>query len=244
MYIAELKGKLPSDTRKSEDVLTSNVFSFFNYSKRTFYLKALMEKLNINVSDKDLNEAEFIFWPTYKDNTEPDVVLIIGRHYVLFEAKYFSDFGKETPTAETQLIREEREGNEEACNLGKKFILVAVTADYCFKPEKFETIPDYKKKYKWFNWQTVTELLLRLNEIESNLPNKRFATDLLRLLEFKELRPFNELIYNEVDKVSDNIFLNPKTIIHRGKFIGFQKMLDSAPNISYGSENIFFKKEA
>ncbi len=246
MYIAEIKGKLPSDTRKSEDVLTSNVFSFFNYSKRTVYLKSLMDKLNVSVSDKDLSEAEFIFWPTYKDGTEPDVVLIIGKYYILFEAKYFSDFGKETITTKYQLVREEEGGLEEAGKLGKKFVLVAITADYCFKPEKFEAIPDYKKYYKWINWQTVAEILLRLNEIEANLPNKRFASDLLRLLEFKELRPFrpfNDLIYNKVTKVSDNIFLIPETTMHRGKFIGFQRILDSISIVDIEGENIFYTKK-
>jgi hypothetical protein len=46
MYLAELKGKLPLEARKSEDVLTSNVFSFLKYSERTVFLKSLMDRLN------------------------------------------------------------------------------------------------------------------------------------------------------------------------------------------------------
>ncbi|MCM8788091.1 MAG: hypothetical protein NC935_08620 [Candidatus Omnitrophica bacterium] len=71
MYIAELKNKIPPGLEKMEDVLTSNVFSFFKYAERTIYLKSLLRKLNIAVSDKELNKAEFIFWPTYEDGTEP-----------------------------------------------------------------------------------------------------------------------------------------------------------------------------
>lgn len=87
MYIAELKGKIPADVEKMEDILTSNVFSFFKYSRRNIYLKIFLSKLGIIVTDNELNEAEFIFWPTYDDGTEPDVVIIVSEYYLLFESK-------------------------------------------------------------------------------------------------------------------------------------------------------------
>jgi hypothetical protein len=52
MYLAELKGKLPSKLAESEDMLTSNVFSFFKYSNRSRYLKRLMSLIPIEASDK------------------------------------------------------------------------------------------------------------------------------------------------------------------------------------------------
>ena len=226
MYIAELKGKIPSNFEKMEDILTSNVFSFFKYSKRTIYLKALLDKLNfpnklnIAVSDKELNEAEFIFWPTYEDGTEPDLVILVGDYYLLFEAKYFSDFGKKTLTAEYQLVREATEGLkaaelkyfsdfeketitlkkqlvEEATeglkaakNIGKHFFIIAITADY-FKPNKFEVIENFKEHFTWINWQTITELLLSLiEEKQESLPDLFFANDLYQLLDKKRLRAF------------------------------------------------------
>jgi hypothetical protein len=39
MYIAELKGKLSLTDERKEDILTSNVFSFFKYSTRKVFLK-------------------------------------------------------------------------------------------------------------------------------------------------------------------------------------------------------------
>jgi len=54
MFIVELKNKIPSGLEKMEDILTSNVFSFFNYAKnkRTIYLKSLLNKIDIEVSGK------------------------------------------------------------------------------------------------------------------------------------------------------------------------------------------------
>ena len=74
MYLAEIKGKLPPVVRNSEDILTSNVFSFLKYSKRTVFLHPLMDKLKIDASDRDLEEAEFYFWPSFKDGRFPDFV--------------------------------------------------------------------------------------------------------------------------------------------------------------------------
>ncbi len=55
MYITELKNKIPPSLERMEDVLTSDVFSFFKYAERTIYLKSLLKKLNIAVSDKECN---------------------------------------------------------------------------------------------------------------------------------------------------------------------------------------------
>jgi hypothetical protein len=106
MYIAELKGKLSSRIERSEDVLTSNVFSFFKYAPRDIFLSRLLSLLGINLTDDELDNAEFIFWPTYEDGTEPDLVLLVGRYYILFEAKYFSDFGTDDEKNPEQLMWE------------------------------------------------------------------------------------------------------------------------------------------
>ena len=130
MYIAELKGKIPSNLEKMEDLLTSNVFSFFKYSKREIFLKILLEKLQVKVTRNELNNAEFFFWPSYEDNTEPDLVIIVGNYYLLFESKYFSDFAKETQKTQKQIIREVNGGLNESKLLNKSFIYIAITADY------------------------------------------------------------------------------------------------------------------
>ncbi|MHB8132020.1 MAG: hypothetical protein ACYDEX_23915, partial [Mobilitalea sp.] len=106
MYLAELHGKLPHKFENWEDILTSNVFSFFKYSRKDYFLRELLKSIEIQCSIHDINKAEFIFWPTYDDKTEPDLVIKVGNYYLLFEAKLFSDFGKENNGKEAQLIRE------------------------------------------------------------------------------------------------------------------------------------------
>jgi len=94
VYLAEIHGKLSNNNENREDILTSNVFSFFKYANRQVFLYALMQFLSLDISNTALNDAEFIFWPTYTDNTEPDLVIIIGSYYLLVETKYHSGFGK------------------------------------------------------------------------------------------------------------------------------------------------------
>ena len=80
MYIAEIRGKFSEEGQNKEDVLTSNVFSFFKYADRKIYLKHFLEKLDIDLqlSDKDAANAVFEFWPRYDDRTEPDVISMWG----------------------------------------------------------------------------------------------------------------------------------------------------------------------
>jgi hypothetical protein len=95
MYEAELRGKLSTNLQTSEDILTSNVFSFFKYSDRKVFLQQYLHQLGIDVSRQDVKSAQFIFWPRFDDQTEPDLVLIVGNYYILVEAKYSSSFGKD-----------------------------------------------------------------------------------------------------------------------------------------------------
>ena len=111
MIVAELHGKLSPRVERMEDVLTSNVFSFLKYNDRSRILRAyLMEELGLEVSESEASEAEFRFWHVYDDGTEPDVIIIVGNAYILFEAKYFSGFGLATETVESQPVREIRNG--------------------------------------------------------------------------------------------------------------------------------------
>ena len=116
MYIAELKGKFSEKGKNKEDVLTSNVFSFFKYADRTIFLKPFLEELGLDmqISGDDVVKAIFDFWPNYDDRTEPDVVVGVGKYYILFEAKYKSDFGKETELHKDQLTRELEGGIKQA----------------------------------------------------------------------------------------------------------------------------------
>ncbi len=247
MYIAEIKGKLPTQLSKSEDILTSNVFSFFKYADRNVFLKDFLSGLGITLSIDELNEAEFVFWPRFDDNTEPDLVIIAGKYYILFEAKYFSDFGKETRDHKSQLIREIEGGLLESKALGKEFILVAITADYYYVKEKYlEIITKQFCNVKWINWQTVSSMLLRLLETEgSNLPNYSFALDLYNLLVKKDLRTFRSFldvkgVFSPLDR--DEIFFSAKTARFRGSFLGFLSIPEGLRDVNKVDKHIFFKR--
>ncbi len=105
MYLAESHGKLSSNIERMEDVLTSNVFSFFKYSEREVFLKGYLNELGFSVSEQEARDAEFLFWHRFEHNTEPDLVIKVGEYYRLFEAKYFSGFDEGTERNEPQLIR-------------------------------------------------------------------------------------------------------------------------------------------
>lgn len=228
MLIAELKGKLPSKLESSEDILTSNVFSFFKYSNRAIYLRKLLSQIGINVTEDDLEKAEFQFWPCYFDGTEPDVVIIVGKYYILVEAKYRSGFGVESSDTEAQLKREMNGGLRVSNEMGKELILVAITADSTFKKWGKGVQSDVINSpcFKWLNWQTVAKVLVELLEKQCEpIDNQSFASDLLELLDKKKLRGFQsfERLQYEHSSMS-RIFFSYETAIFRGKFIGFKAL--------------------
>lgn len=248
MYLAELHGKLSSKIERMEDILTSNVFSFFKYSTRNIFLKEYLKRLNLIITTEEANEAEFIFWPHFEKGTEPDLVIIAGRYYLLFEAKYFSDFGKQNKSNKSQLIREIEEGILEAKNYKKEFKIIAITADYYFKKDKFAGIlPKYEDILIWTNWQLVATFLN--NVLESTIQIKEteriFANDLYQLLDKKNLRDFHGFdIYYSKDnilKIYYSIFLNVETTKYRGDFIGFVDSLIFEKKIKSVPKSIFIR---
>ena len=95
----------------------------------------------MNVTSKDAKDAEFMFWPRFEENTEPDLVIMVGNYYLLIEVKLFSPFGEETKKRKAQLLREIEGGSLEARNYGKDFRLIAITSDHYYKEDKFRIIP-------------------------------------------------------------------------------------------------------
>ena len=113
MYLAELHGKLPRENENKEDILTSNVLSFFKYSDRITFLFPLLCDLRLDVFQEDAQEAKFYYWSSFPDGTQPNLLILVGKYYLLFEAKYHSGFGQATDLIEHQLTKQEliREGN-------------------------------------------------------------------------------------------------------------------------------------
>ncbi len=236
MYMAELRGKVSRKIENSEDILTSNVFSFLKYSNRLVYLKKFLRVLDIDASDGDLIDAEFLFWPRYDDGTEPDIVILIGPHYLLFEAKYFSPVAEENNCKAGQLVREFKQGISEAKNLGLAFRLVAITADSCSPDEILSDIPAiYRSSVDWVNWQTLAGILLNtLEEDGENASDQLFSEDLYDLLDRKHLRgflSFNRLEGKHQSRAKDTLFFSAATATHRGGFIGFLNSLSTAATV-------------
>jgi len=228
-----------------EDVLTSNVFSFFKYADRkTFlmpFLYELLSELGLKITEKDAELAQFIFWPCYDERTEPDLVLIVGNYYILFEAKYFSGFSKETELSKDQLSRERKKGWQAAKNLGKQFVMIAVTADYSEPKGKFEEIKKLVN-FRWINWQFITLFLEK--RLQENEMNRKFAEDLYSLLIKKNLRIFNGFLdFNpkETIRECEFIFFDYKSAMFRGSFIGFLEAFADWNNRILKHGTLFYK---
>lgn len=247
-YLAEINGKMPAKFEGSEDVLTSNVFSFLKYSTRKVYLKEFLTQLKIDdVSDEELENAEFLFWPKYSDGTEPDVVLLVGKYYLLFEAKYFASFdkGKEN-IRDHQLIREIENGSAEAKLANLIFKLIAITADPCYRAEKFSDLPPtHYNKFQWTNWQMVAKILRSLLENAERKTSKSerlFADDLLSLLTKKELRGFQTFERLAYDYPCPSIvFLDIKGMACNQSFAGFSTVLSAVNSIDCLENELFYK---
>lgn len=244
MYLAELHGKLSSRVERMEDILTSNVFSFFKYSSRDIFLKGYMNKLRIEVSDQEAEEAEFRFWPIFEDGTEPDLVIIVGNYYLLIEAKYFSGFSEGIKKDEHQLLREIRNEKLDAKNYNKEFKLIAITADYYYKKDKFKVISQkFRPHFKWTNWQLVSSFLEDILNSNPNIkePERDFCLDLYDLLVKKHLRSFQNITYNSPSlKNYSSIFFNARTAKLRGDFIGFIESLSLAKGLKPFGKTVFF----
>jgi len=230
MYIAEIRGKLSEGIEDKEDVLTSNVFSFFKYAPRKIFLYKFLKLFDLEISDKDLLETRFDFWPSYEDGTEPDLVIIVGQFYLLIEAKYFSGFGQENDIVCHQLEREYINGLQEATILDKKFVMATITADLFNKPNLFENIDQtIRNELYWINWQRITRILEDIMfSVKLAKENHDFAKDLFQLLQKKGFRNFigierltkdQKIIQN-----SNEIFFDISTAKSLGVFQGFSQI--------------------
>lgn len=246
MFLAEIRGKLSSKQENSEDLLTSNVFSFFKYSQRNVYLTKLLKILNIECSEGELEDAQFNFWPTFDDRTEPDLVLIVGDHYVLIEAKLFADFGQKWEGGKSQIEREIEGGLNEANALKKSFHFIALTAHYHYPKDLFSSFSDEIKVHiRWLNWQAIAGLLLGLLEgHDGSLEGGLFAQDLYDLLDKKKLRGFLSFdrMDGQIEPSGNPIFFSAITASFRGAFLGFTPSLVDAKFVHKESRRLFFRR--
>lgn len=251
MYLAEIHGKLSRENENKEDILTSNVFSFFKYSNRIVFLRLFLQSLGLIISCEEVKDAEFQFWPSYPDGTQPDLVINVGKYYLLFEAKYHSGFGQETPILKHQLEREAEGGYLEAQNQEKEFRIIAVTADYYSNTEVHDKLP---KKYHpyliWRNWQSIALLLFQILQQAPPIPpeTRLFAEDLYSLFLKKNLRNYEGIrILSKLSRMHDwtgNIFFEARTASYRGDFLGFLPVLKVLKPIRSMSGKLFYSHKA
>jgi hypothetical protein len=232
MLKAQIHSKVPTQITDLEDILTSDVFSFFYYSNRQVFLFDFLNKIGLSISKYDSTMAEFQFWPRYEEHTEPDLVIIVGNYYILIEAKYMSDFGKGSDKTKPQLIREIEAGMIEAHNIGKQFVLLAITKDPYKKTDKFISVQkDKNLTINWFSWQKISEMLIDLLKSDESIDkrDRLFATDLLTVLDKKNLRKYQNLqkVLKSTKKINPikQIFIKAETIEFRGDFIGFSNSI-------------------
>jgi hypothetical protein len=223
MIIAELHGKLSSKLEDKEDILTSNVFSFFKYSNRQL-LKEYLSLLSLDISLQDCKNAEFIFWPNYDDGTQPDLVINCGKYYILFEAKLNSDFSPESDSFDSQISREIKMGRLAAENENKDFVYVVITREYHKSRTKYSKYENQNFIFIWTNWQTITLFIENNSKYFDIQHDNEFANDLHSLLVKKKLRSYIGIInlkhqYNFDGTTS--IFYNIKSSIFKGEFSGF-----------------------
>ena len=250
MYLAELHGKLSSKVERMEDVLTSNVFSFFKYSDREVFLKGYLDQLGFGVSGQEARDAEFLLWHRFDDNTEPDLVIKVGRFYLLFEAKYFSGFDEGSGDTDAQFLREIKSGRREAVAASQEFKLIAITADAYYKDVKFRVIPsEVRSMFQWTNWQKIALFTESILESNKNLRGEAiaFAADLYSLLDKKNLRGFHGWESPNVPNVSlrssPSIFFEARTARFRGDFLGFPQSLLSDESMTSPRKTIFLSSQ-
>ena len=227
MFRAEIQGKLPTELARSEDLLTSNVIGFFDYADRRYLLAWLNEVLHLDVSPADAEAARIEFWPRYDDGTEPDVVIKVGRFYMLIEAKLDSGFGIDaSDPALDQLSRELRQGQVAADEAGLEFRLVTLTRESWGNPERYPTLRD-EACWVWTNWQAVTRLLVRLDAAHPD----RMCGDLVTLLRRKGLHSFNGFEAGApAPNAPSRLFFDMLTARSAGTFRGWLPVLQGCPS--------------
>jgi len=249
MYLAEIHGKLSRENENKEDILTSNVFSFFKYSDRKTFFHPLLQLLGLVVDPEEAKNAVFTFWPSFEDGTEPDLVICAGKYYLLIEAKYHSGFGQKTKEHEHQLIREVKSGADAAATDGLIFIIVTVTSDHFPRPEDFKEYPkEFRDNLRWINWQTIALLIYQIIQGHPQISNETllFAEDLYDLFLKKDLRNFEGVQVLEtiplIKPPEGAIFLQTSISRYTRNFTGFTQvpMINQKMKPLLSNEPIFY----
>ena len=236
MTIAEIHGKISHKGSniydRLEDLLTSDVFTAFKYTKpETLLIPFISCARNINGSLMSLPQDEiktvtYKFWPRL-DYSEPDVLIEIvyknsGKYLVMIEAKYLSGKSgifseeEEMETATTHPDQLNREYNDLlGYNIKTNYVarvLVYLTAHYVMPLSDLkESLAIIKKTVNadniddtilWISWREIKPVIEQQHGVKSI--ERDIISDLQKLLERKGLTHFDGFpLLNKVFQVND-----------------------------------------
>lgn len=211
--LAELHGKLDPErvdaVERTEDLLTDAVFGSIRHLPPVGVLGPLLQRIGVTPSRSDLQRADVRLWPAVPMALwpgafiEPDVIVVAGRHVVVFEAKLHSGFGRyPDPSPGSELIHHQlavQYAAVERWAAGERLfppVVVAVTpspqrpeADFAVASISLQALcPDVaaSEVLKWISWRTVGEVLdgadgLRVHE-------RRLVDDVLAFMDRRGVR--------------------------------------------------------
>jgi hypothetical protein len=209
--LAEIHGKLSADSvdpiERSEDLLTDAVFGSLRHLPFEKALGALLTRLGVTSSAAELREAEIMLWPQiplpgwHGKVIEPDVVVVVGRQVVVFEAKLHSPFDTSYPRPGGQpgpglhqLAVQHRA--VAAWARGSRRVLtkvVAVTAgnqrpvsDLAQAASDLAFLDEPTPQLEWLSWHHIGELLDA--QVALRRHERLLVDDLLELMELRGVR--------------------------------------------------------
>lgn len=107
MFVAEMKGKIPTKLQSSEDLLTSSVIGTFQYLSSPLYIQSVLSSSTNLLFDKlsfkqPIKTCSFEFWPRLSQS-EPDVLVHLvdendDEYLICIEAKFWSSKSSEEDT--------------------------------------------------------------------------------------------------------------------------------------------------
>ncbi len=159
MIYAELKSKIP-EVKRSEDVLTSNIFTFFKVLPEKYIFQLVCKIVPSCVSEKikDKRICEFSLWKKFSNLKEPEIYIRLESEYHVFiEIKYRSPESSETQLKDyLDLIPSENK------------ILIYLTADrtepvWTTKKDIYQGLPIY-----WTNWYKFKSVIEELSNNETD----------------------------------------------------------------------------
>jgi hypothetical protein len=209
--LAEVHGKLNAESidpvERSEDLLTDAVFGSLRHLPYDKALGVVLRLVGISPTIEELNECDVLLWPQVPLSgwsgkvIEPDVIVVIGKRMVVFEAKLHSPFDTSyrdpaatEPRGLHQLAVQHHAVARWARGSGRELAkVVAVTAspqipisDLDQALRDADTLGHPQAIFGWLSWHRIGEALdgvtgLRVHE-------RTLVQDLLALMEGRGVR--------------------------------------------------------